>query len=108
MEDEGALQGVIELRGTLSKLSKRGLHREIDGVLRTVVEPRRQVFAVLDEGLRDEQLRTLDVMIPARAAFHREGVEGAPIVISQPDSPGACAYRRLADELDAQLQRTAA
>ena len=53
MEDEGALQGVIELRGTLTKLARRGLERKIDGVLRTVVDPRRQVFAVLDEGLRD-------------------------------------------------------
>ena len=31
MEDEGALQGVIELRGTLVKLASRGLKRQIDG-----------------------------------------------------------------------------
>jgi len=104
MEDEGALQGVIELRGTLTKLGRRGLERNIDGVLRTAVDHRRQVYAVLDAGLRDAQLNPLTVEIPARVAFHRQGVEGAPLVASQPDSPGACAYRQLADELDTKLQ----
>jgi chromosome partitioning protein len=108
MEDEGALQGVIELRGTLAKLERRGLQRTIDGVLRTVVDRRRQVYAVLDQGLRDARLYPLDVEIPARVAFHRQGVEGTPIVLSQPDSLGACAYRQLAVELDGKLERQAA
>ena len=108
MEDEGALQGVIELRATLAKLSRRGVHREISGVLRTVVDHRRQVYAVLNDGLRDAELDALEAEIPARAAFHRQGVEGAPLVISQPDSAGACAYRQLASELDIKLAATAA
>ena len=108
MEDEGALQGVIELRATLAKLSRRGVHREINGVLRTVVDHRRQVYAVLNDGLRDAELDALEAEIPARAAFHRQGVEGAPLVLSQPDSAGACAYRQLASELDAKLTAAAA
>ena len=93
MENEGALQGVIELRGTLAKLASRGLKRQIDGVLRTVVDHRRTVYDVLDAGLANEHLDPLDAEIPARAAFHRQGVEGAPIVISQPDSLGASTSR---------------
>lgn len=107
MEDEGALQGVIELRGTLAKLASRGLKRQIDGVLRTVVDHRRTVYDVLDAGLANEHLDPLDAEIPARAAFHRQGVEGAPIVISQPDSLGASAYRALAAELDHKLKTAA-
>jgi cellulose biosynthesis protein BcsQ len=108
MEDEGALQGVIELRATLDKLSRRGVKREISGIVRTVVDPRRQVYAVLNEGLRDAELDALEAEIPNRAGFHRQGVEGAPLVVSQPDSPGACAYRALATELDAKLAEAAA
>ena len=65
MEDEGALQGVIELRATLDKLSRRGVKREISGILRTVVDPRRQVYAVLNQGLRDAELDALEAEIPA-------------------------------------------
>ncbi len=108
MEDEGALQGVIELRGTLVKLASRGLKRQIDGVLRTVVDHRRSVYNVLDAGLAAEDFQPLEAEIPTRAAFHRQGVEGAPIVISQPDSPGACAYRVLAAELFDKLYERAA
>ena len=108
MEDEGALQGVIELRATLDKLSRRGVKREISGIVRTVVDPRRQVYAVLNKGLRDAELDALEAEIPNRAGFHRQGVEGAPLVVSQPDSPGACAYRALATELDAKLAKAAA
>jgi chromosome partitioning protein len=104
MEDEGALQGVIELRGTLARLARRGLDRQIDGVLRIAVDRRRQVYAILDEGLRDADLEPLHAEIPTRAAFHRQGVEGRPLVVSQPDSPGAYAYRQLADELHDKLQ----
>ncbi len=107
MEDEGALQGVIELRATLDKLSRRGVNRTISGILRTVVEARRQVYAALNQGLRDAELDALETEIPARAGFHREGVEGAPLVVSQPDSPGACAYRALATELDLKLVEAA-
>ena len=108
MEDEGALQGVIELRATLDKLSRRGVHREINGVLRTVVDHRRQVYAVLNDGLRDAELHALEAEIPSRAGFHRQGVVGAPLVVSEPDSAGACAYRALATELDAKLAGAAA
>ena len=108
MEDEGALQGVIELRATLDKLSRRGVHREISGVLRTVVDHRRQVYAVLNDGLRDAELHALEAEIPSRAGFHRQGVVGAPLVVSEPDSAGACAYRALATELDAKLAGAAA
>jgi chromosome partitioning protein len=108
MEDEGALQGVIELRATLDKLSRRGVHREINGVLRTVVDHRRQVYAVLNDGLREAELHALEAEIPSRAGFHRQGVVGAPLVVSEPDSAGACAYRALATELDAKLAGAAA
>ncbi len=67
------------------------------------MEARRQVYAALNQGLRDAELDALETEIPARAGFHREGVEGAPLVVSQPDSPGACAYRALATELDLKL-----
>lgn len=108
MEDEGALQGVIELRATLDKLSRRGVHREINGVLRTVVDHRRQVYAVLNDALREAELHALEAEIPSRAGFHRQGVVGAPLVVSEPDSAGACAYRALATELDAKLAGAAA
>jgi chromosome partitioning protein len=108
MEDEGALQGVIELRATLDKLSRRGVHREISGVLRTVVDQRRQVYAVLNDGLRDAELTALEAEIPSRAGFHRQGVIGSPLVVAEPDSAGACAYRALATELDSKLAGAAA
>ena len=108
MEDEGALQGVIELRATLDKLSRRGVKREISGILRTVVDPRRQVYAVLNKACGTPSSTPSRPRSPTAPAFTAKASRVRPLVVSQPDSPGACAYRALATELDAKLAEAAA
>lgn len=99
MQDEGAIQGVIELRATLAKLSARGEPRSLDALVRTRVDRRRQVYAALADGLHELGLDGALAEVPERAAFHRQAVEAHPVVLAAPDSIGALAYHRLAREL---------
>ncbi len=99
MQDEGALQGLVELRATLAKLSARGEPRAIDAVLRTRVDSRRQVYGALLGGLEDLGLPVAEAQVPERALFQREAIEERPAVMAAPDSVGAVAYERFAGEL---------
>lgn len=103
MQDEGALQGLVELRATLAKLSARGEPRRLDAVLRTRVDQRRQVYAALLEGLQDLDVPLVAAEVPERALFQREAIEERPATLIAPDSIGATAYDRLAGELDVLL-----
>ena len=100
MQDEGALQGVVELRGTLAKLAARGEARELDALLETRVDARRQVHHALAQGLHDLELPKPIAKVAERAAFQRAAIEGTPLVVSAPDSVGGLAYVRLAEALD--------
>ena len=104
MQDEGALQGLVELRATLSKLSVRGEPRTLDAVLRTRVDHRRQVYTALLAGLEDLGLPVAKAEIPERAMFQREAIEERPAVVAAPDSLGAVAYERFAGELELTLR----
>jgi len=100
MQDEGALQGVVELRGTLAKLAARGEARELDARLQQRVDARRQVHHALAQGLHDLELPKPIAKVAERAAFQRAAIEGTPLVVSAPDSVGGLAYVRLAEALD--------
>jgi chromosome partitioning protein len=102
MQDEGAIQGVIEVRATLAKLSARGEPRELDAIVMTRCDRRRQVYEAL-EGLRELALDTSLPGAPERAAFRRQAVEGRPVAIATPDSIGATAYWNIARELERRL-----
>lgn len=103
MQDEGALQGVVEVRGILAKLSARGEPRELDAIVTTRCDRRRQVYDALLEGLRDLGLDPGLPGVPERAAFHRQAVEGRPVALATPDSIGAIAYWNIARELERRL-----
>lgn len=99
-QDEGAVQGVVELRGTLSKLADHGERRELDVLVETRVDRRRNVHQALEEALSDLSLPTPLGAVEERAAFQRAAIEGVPVAISAPDSVGGIAYARLAADLD--------
>lgn len=100
MQDEGALQGVVELRGTLAKLSRRGESRVLDVLIETRVDARRQVHQALGEAMRELGLPEPIAAVPERAVFQRAAIEGCPVAISAPDSVGGLAYMRLVADLD--------
>jgi len=102
-QDEGALQGVVELRGTLAKLAGRGETRELDVLIETRVDRRRLVHRALDDAIADLELPPPIAEVAERADFQRAAVEGRPLALSAPDSIGGLAYRRLAEDLDARF-----
>ena len=99
-QDEGALQGVVELRGTLAKLAGRGEARELDVLIETRVDRRRLVHRALKEAIVELELPAPIAEVAERADFQRAAVEGRPVTLSAPDSIGGLAYRRLAEDLD--------
>ncbi len=99
-QDEGALQGVVELRGTLAKLAGRGETRELDVLIETRVDRRRLVHRALEDAIAELELPPPIAEVAERADFQRAAVEGRPVTLSAPDSIGGLAYRRLAEDLD--------
>jgi chromosome partitioning protein len=99
MRDSAALQSAGEVRRTVATLAERGVEVHISAVVRTMVDPRRLAYRAIDETLPTLGLPVARTEIPMLAAFDNSVVIGTPLVVSDPDSVGAVAYRRLADEL---------
>ena len=87
------------MRGTLAKLAARGETRELDALVHTRVDTRRQVHQALAEASADLGLPEPIASVAERAAFQRAAVEGRPLALSAPDSIGGLAYARLAERL---------
>jgi len=96
MVDAGAVQGAVELQGTVSNLVANGISVRIVAILRTLVDPRRIMYQAIREALDQLDLPQAEAEIPMRAQFQNAT---GPVVISAPDSPGAYAYRAFAAEL---------
>jgi chromosome partitioning protein len=98
MLDPGAMQGVLELRATLTRMRERGIPLELT-VVRTMVDPRRLTHRAIEHALAELGLPVAGASIPFRADFNNAIAAGRPLVWHRPDSIGALAYRKLAGEL---------
>lgn len=107
MTDEGALQGVVEVRAIVDQLA-RHIPVGIRALVRQMADHRRIVYQHMNAGLRDLDLPIAATEIPLTALFQNAAAERVPLITWRPDSLAADAYRRLARELDAMWQPTAA
>jgi chromosome partitioning protein len=96
MVDVGAVQGAVELQGTVATLVKSGIAIAIVALLRTMADRRRVLYRAVREALPTLGLPEATVEIPLRADFQNAS---SPLVVSAPDSVGAIAYREFALEL---------
>lgn len=96
MSDAGALQGVVELQGTVATLVRSGIPTAIVAVLRTMADPRRVLYRVIRDALPGLGLPLAGTEIPLRADFQNAS---GPLVASSPGSVGAIAYRDFTREL---------
>ncbi len=98
MTDRGAYNGAAELLAKVDEVCKRHPLR-VSALVRTEVDRRRRSYAALNAALFDLKAPVAETEIPLRAAFNDAGVEGRPLTLSAPDSPGGVAYWKLAEEL---------
>jgi chromosome partitioning protein len=97
--DEGAAQGVAELRATIAKLGRvRPSRPELVAVM-TKVKPHRVVGEVIDDAVTRLGLEVL-ARVPDRTAVEHADVTRTPIAISAPDSPVTLSYAKLVDRLE--------
>ena len=97
--DEGAAQGVAELRATLAKLTRiRGTAPPLT-VIVTKVRARRVMGEMIDDAIDRLGLSPV-ARIPDRTAVEQADVARTPIAIAAPDSAVALAYERLADHIE--------
>ena len=97
-EDAASVQGLVELRATLSKLGRlRGSEPELLTIL-TRWAPERVMSQVIEATLAELELPAV-VRVPARAAVGQAGAERLPLALTAPDGCVALAYERLADRL---------
>jgi chromosome partitioning protein len=99
-EDEASVQGLVELRGTLSKLRRlRDSEPELLTILTRWAAAR--VMSQVIEVSLDELGFPVVAKVPSRAAVGQAGAEHVPLAITAPDGCVALAYERLADQLAA-------
>jgi len=99
MVDTGALQGAAELRASVAGLAERRFDVRIRALVKTLAEPRRVMYQAISEPLGALGIPVARTEIPLRADFHNALAEGAPLLVSRPDSLGGLAYRKLGQEL---------
>jgi chromosome partitioning protein len=96
--DEGAAQGLVELRATIAKLA-RLRHADPDlVVILTKWDPRRIMGGVIEDALAGLGCEPV-VRVPLRASVERAAVDRVPVPVGAPDSAPAVAYHRLAEHL---------
>jgi chromosome partitioning protein len=96
MTDVGAVQGAVELQGTVATLVKSGIPVAIVALLRTMADQRRVLYRAIREALPGLGIPQAETEIPLRADFQNAS---HPLVVTAPDSAGAIAYRKFASEL---------
>ncbi|MDQ6822138.1 MAG: AAA family ATPase [Actinomycetota bacterium] len=99
MLDAGAYQGAGEVRATIARLREQDVDVRVSAVVRTFADHRRVSHQTIDNALAELGVRIADTAIPLRAEFNNALTAGRPLVWHRPDSAGALAYRKLADEL---------
>src|SRR5450755_1465118 len=99
MVDVGAVQGAVELQGTVATLVKSDIPVAIVALLRTMADRRRVLYKVIREALSGLGLPEAETEIPLRADFQNAT---GPLVVSAPDSVGGIAYHQFAHELTRQ------
>ena len=97
--DEGAAQGVAELRATIAKLGRiRPSLPELAAVI-TKVKPYRVMGELIDDAVTRLGVEVL-ARVPDRTAVEQADVTRTPIAISAPDSAVALAYGSVIDHLE--------
>jgi chromosome partitioning protein len=97
--DPGAYQGAGEIRATIAQLQAQDVDIRVRAIVRTFVDPRRVTHQAIDAALEQLKVPIAQTTIPLRAEFNNAIAAGQPLVWARPDSAGALAYRRLAEEL---------
>jgi chromosome partitioning protein len=105
MLDPGAYQGAGEVRATIARLRQQDVDVRISAVVRTFADDRRVSHQTIDSALAELGVPIAETAIPLRAEFNNALTAGRPLVWHRPDSAGALAYRRLADELISRARR---
>ena len=106
-DDEGAVQGLAELRGTLAKLGPLRIGRDAPE-LRVIItrwDRRLRMTAVVEDAVAALEL-PIFARIPARVAVKHAAVYRRSLRAMSADSAPAIAYERLARELLAQPMTT--
>jgi chromosome partitioning protein len=97
-DDPASVQGVLELRATLSRLEQlRGSGPRLVTIL-TRWQPGRIVGELVDQALADDGLAPV-AKIPARALVAQAAAAQQPLAAIAPDSAVAIAYQRTVDQL---------
>jgi cellulose biosynthesis protein BcsQ len=99
MEDVDALHGAEEIVALVRELVHTGDEVELLGLLRVVVDRRRQVYKAIVAELAQSELPVFATEIPDSVEFQKSAVVHKPLVTWQPDCDGARAYGALAQEL---------
>lgn len=99
MLDPGALQGVAELRATVTALARQDVDVRITMLVKTCSDPRRINHRMMGEALPQLELPVAEDEIPLRAEFNNSLALGRPVMVAHPDSAGACAYRGVGAEI---------
>ncbi len=97
--DEGAAQGLAELRATLAKLNHIRPNASEPVVIVTKVRPRRVMSELIGHAITSLGL-SATARIPDRTAVEQADVSRTPIVLAAPNSAVALAYKQLADQLE--------
>ena len=97
--DEGAAQGLAELRATLTKLVHVRSTAPALEVIVTKVRPLRVMGELIDDAIASLGLSPV-ARVPDRTAVEQADVSRTPIAIAAPDSAVALAYQTLADHLE--------
>ncbi len=99
MLDPGAYQGAGEVRATIARLREQAVDVRVAALVRTFADRRRVSHQTIDAALTHLGVPIADTEIPLRAEFNNALTCGSPLLWQRPASVGACAYRKLADEL---------
>jgi chromosome partitioning protein len=102
--DEASVQGLVELRGTLARLSRLGGTAPTLITVLTRWAPQRVMSQVIEEAITNLGLPA-SAKVPARAAVGQAGAEHVPLALTAPDGCVALAYERLAGQLAGVMTR---
>ncbi len=101
-EDEGAAQGVAELRATLHALAAGDAEPELVALM-TRWDGRRLAARGLMDALEAIGVRVASEAVPSSAKVHQAPILGQPVAVAFPDGTVASSYRRVGDELFAKV-----
>jgi len=105
MLDPGAYQGAGEIRATIARLQEQDVDVRVTALIRTFADARRVTHQTIDGSLEQLGVPIARSQIPLRAEFNNAMAAGRPLVWARPDSAGALAYVKLADELAESVKR---